>query len=182
MGHGEKITFGQEGDQSPDYKIPGDVVIVLQEKKHERFVRKKQDLLMEKTVTLREALCGASFPVTHLDGRVLMVKTSPGEVIKPNTIKCVQSEGMPNKTNRYSKGNLLIKFTVEMPAGLSDKDIAALAKVLPGPTANEPIPSDAEECYMRDFDQRAYSTERAHQDDSDDEGHGGGQSAQCVHQ
>ena len=36
MKHNDKITFNREGDQHPDIKIPGDVVIVLQEKKHDR--------------------------------------------------------------------------------------------------------------------------------------------------
>ena len=39
MGQGEKIRFAEEGDQAPDVK-PGDVYIVLQEQKHDRFVRK----------------------------------------------------------------------------------------------------------------------------------------------
>lgn len=40
MKNNDKITFSREGDQHPDIKIPGDVVIVLQEKKHERFERR----------------------------------------------------------------------------------------------------------------------------------------------
>jgi len=37
MKHGDKITFSREGDQHPDIKIPGDVVIILQEKKARCF-------------------------------------------------------------------------------------------------------------------------------------------------
>lgn len=40
MKNNDKITFSREGDQHPDIKIPGDVVIVLQEKKHDRFERR----------------------------------------------------------------------------------------------------------------------------------------------
>ena len=81
MKHNDKITFSREGDQHPDIKIPGDVVIVLQEKKHERFERKGQDLVMHKTISLAEALCGFSFPIKHLDGRTLLVKCVPAAIL-----------------------------------------------------------------------------------------------------
>jgi DnaJ family protein A protein 2 len=47
---------------------PGDVIIVLQEEKHDVFERQGQDLWVDKTISLVEALCGAQFPLTHLDG------------------------------------------------------------------------------------------------------------------
>eukprot|EP00998_Keelungia_sp_KM082_P005744 NODE_2043_length_1151_cov_163.349609_g2026_i0.p1 GENE.NODE_2043_length_1151_cov_163.349609_g2026_i0~~NODE_2043_length_1151_cov_163.349609_g2026_i0.p1 ORF type:complete len:337 (+),score=63.99 NODE_2043_length_1151_cov_163.349609_g2026_i0:22-1011(+) len=181
MEHGEKIVFSQEGDQSPEYKIPGDVVIVLQEKKHEKFTRQKQDLLISRTITLKEALCGLSFPLQHLDGRTLLVKLAEGDLVKPGSVKCVQNEGMPHKRNPFSKGNLLIKFEVEMPEGLSEKALDTLRKVLPGPKEEPADMDNAEECFMRDVNMGSYNTERAHQEDSDDED-GGGQRAQCVHQ
>merc|ERR1711920_674719 len=41
------------------------------------------DLYMEKKVSLVEALCGFSIDIEHLDGRKLLVKTAPGEIVKP---------------------------------------------------------------------------------------------------
>ena len=38
---------------------------------------------MERTISLTEALCGFAMDMTHLDGRKLIIKSSPGEVIKP---------------------------------------------------------------------------------------------------
>jgi hypothetical protein len=32
---------------------------------------------------LNEALCGFSTPITHLDGRTVLIKCSPGKVIEP---------------------------------------------------------------------------------------------------
>ncbi len=63
--------------------IPGDVIIVLQEQEHPRFKRNETDLLIEQEITLFEALCGFSFTLTHLDGRTLLVRSRPGEIIKP---------------------------------------------------------------------------------------------------
>ena len=61
----------------------GDVIVILQEVEHPLFKRVDIDLMMEKTVTLGEALCGCEFVVKHLDGQQLLVKTQPGEVIAP---------------------------------------------------------------------------------------------------
>jgi len=46
MKDGQKITFSGEGDQTPGV-IPGDVIIILEEKSHPIFKRKNQDLIME---------------------------------------------------------------------------------------------------------------------------------------
>merc|ERR1712228_702982 len=38
---------------------------------------------IERTISLVEALCGFELELTHLDGRRLLIKTSPGEIVKP---------------------------------------------------------------------------------------------------
>ena len=66
---------------------PGDVIIVLQQKEHDTFTRKGSDLFCTYNVGLTEALCGFSFTLKHLDGRDLLVKNPPGQVIAPGKIK-----------------------------------------------------------------------------------------------
>jgi len=63
--------------------LTGDIVFVLQLKEHPKFKRKFDDLYVEHTLSLTEALCGFQFALTHLDGRQLLIKSNPGEVIKP---------------------------------------------------------------------------------------------------
>lgn len=69
----------------------------------------------QKKISLADALCGATFRFKHLDGRVLTVSTPPGEVIKPDTFKRINDEGMPIHGRPFMKGNLYIHFTVEFP-------------------------------------------------------------------
>jgi hypothetical protein len=64
----------------------GDIVFVLQLRDHPKFKRKGDDLFVQHTLTLPEALCGFQFPLTHLDGRLLLIKSSPGEIIKPGVL------------------------------------------------------------------------------------------------
>ena len=40
--------------------------------------------MMEKEISLLEALTGVDFVVTHLDGRKIRIKNTPGEIIKPD--------------------------------------------------------------------------------------------------
>jgi hypothetical protein len=64
----------------------GDIVFVLQLKDHPKFKRKGDDLFVQHSLTLTEALCGFQFPLTHLDGRQLLIKCIPGEIIKPGLL------------------------------------------------------------------------------------------------
>lgn len=69
----------------------------------------------QKKISLADALCGATFRFKHLDGRILTVSTTPGEVIKPDTFKRINDEGMPIHGRPFMKGNLYVHFTVEFP-------------------------------------------------------------------
>ena len=69
--------------------VTGDIVFVLQQKEHPKFKRKGEDLFVEHTLSLTEALCGFQFALTHLDGRQLLIKTNPGEVVKPGKLESV---------------------------------------------------------------------------------------------
>ena len=80
MKGGQHITFSGESDQAPG-TIPGDVIIVVEEKPHERFKRQDNNLWTEVDVDLLTALAGGQFAIKHLDERALMVTILPGEVI-----------------------------------------------------------------------------------------------------
>jgi len=79
---GHKINFSEKADEIPDGEA-GDVVFVLQEQPHPEYKRKGDDLFIERTISLTEALCGFQMDLTALDGRKLLIKSGPGEVIKP---------------------------------------------------------------------------------------------------
>jgi DnaJ family protein A protein 2 len=144
MKAGQKIVFAGEGDQAPDI-VPGDIIVTLQQKEHVTFKRDGGDLLMEHSLSLVEALCGFSFYITHLDGRVLHVKNAPGEVIVPNDIKCIDGEGMPTYKRPFEKGRLIIKFNVNFPKQLTPDAIKLLEKALPRPAAPKPARNKDEE-------------------------------------
>merc|ERR1719412_2677287 len=77
-----KVQFREMADEHPDADA-GDVVFVLKQQEHAEFKRKGADLFIERKISLVEALCGFKMELTHLDGRKLLIKTSPGEIVKP---------------------------------------------------------------------------------------------------
>merc|ERR1712031_66944 len=79
---GQKIIFHEKADELPGADT-GDVVFVLKQQEHPEFKRKGADLYIERTISLVEALCGFELEVTHLDGRKLLIKSLPGDVVKP---------------------------------------------------------------------------------------------------
>ena len=155
MKNNQKITFQGEADQKPGI-LPGDVVFVIQQKEHKVFKRKNDDLLIQQKIPLVEALCGTSFVVNHLDGRKLVVKTKPGEVIRPGDVKTIEDEGMPMHRNPFVKGKLYVEFKVVFPnkGQIDQAGAELLVKALP---AGAPLPSlpDAEEVSMQDADLEA---------------------------
>jgi len=77
-----KVTFREMADEHPDADT-GDVHFVLKEQPHSEFRRRGADLFVERKISLVEALCGFETELTHLDGRKLLIKTAPGDIVKP---------------------------------------------------------------------------------------------------
>ncbi|XP_022918984.1 dnaJ homolog subfamily A member 2-like [Onthophagus taurus] len=187
MTENQKIFFRGEGDQQPDVE-PGDVVIILQQKSHEKFQRNGDDLYFNYTINLTEALCGFSFVVHHLDGRDLVVKHPPGQVIKPGDVKAVVGEGMPHYKNPFEKGNLYVTFDIKFPEKnfTSENKLKLLETLLPPrPDFKKPVGEHVEDVDLMDYDlnERATSSGRGEAYASDDEEHmHGGPGIQCAHQ
>ncbi|KAJ3218505.1 Type I HSP40 co-chaperone [Dinochytrium kinnereticum] len=183
MTNGQKITFAGEGDQSPGV-IPGDIIIVIEEKEHPKFNRKGDDLHMDVKIDLLTALAGGNFTITHLDDRVLLVTIIPGEVIRPGDVKCIVGEGMPAYKRPYDKGNLYIKFDVEFPPQnfASSEQLRLLESILP-PRLNNPQPTaDMEEVVLSSVDPMQQGRANYHQEADGDDEDGASSNVRCAQQ
>jgi len=187
MKQGDKITFAGEADQSPDGGEPGDVIFVVDEKPHPLYQRKGTDLIMKKTITLREALTGVNFVCTRLDGSKFRIKSPEGMVVKPNEAMGIDNEGMPIRgAGEYSRGNLFVQFEVAFPdpSEISAKKLRKLKSVLPA-KPDIVVSDEMEQCELgSDLDptvKTPWSAAVGEAYDSDEEG-GGGQRVQCASQ
>jgi len=112
--NGGKIVLYGEGHSLPEYQ-KGDVTFVVRLKKHKTYHRKGADLGCAQTLTLREALCGYEFRLKHVSGKVLIIKSQPGEVVQPGDLKVLKDFGLPQKGNHFVHGHLYIQFKVIFP-------------------------------------------------------------------
>ena len=103
--------------------MKGDVRIIINVLQHPVFKVENIDLTIEKTVTLKSALCGFDFEITHLNGRIFKLANKPGSIIKPGSIKTIPGLGLEKNGET---GVLKIKFNVEFPETLTMEQIAAL--------------------------------------------------------
>lgn len=192
MEDGHKITFANEGDMEPGLDLPSDIIVVLDEKPHERFKRyQRNDLLVNLELNLNEALCGFTRAIKTLDDRTLILKTIHGEVTKHGSIKSIPSEGMPIHKNPFEKGNLLVQISVQFPDEIDPANAAQLEKLLPRkPTIDFSLTGEnVEEVTMLDYDLTSQRGGRGGRGDrsevyEDDEegsynGMPGGQGVQC---
>ena len=196
MKHQQKIVFRGKADEKPNVE-PGNINFIVQEKEHAVFKRKGADLLVSKTLSLNEALCGFEWKIEHLDGRDLIVRSKPGEVIMAETkdrrpfVKIIANEGMPSHGNPFVKGNLYVLFQVEFPSDgdLDEKAVAVLKKLLPKPSKNTTadVDMDAETTEVvhldvadvKNFGKGGVSNHGSTYDSDDEEGGGGPQPVQC---
>lgn len=99
---------------------PGDVIFHIRISPHANLLRSSAspaDLSVTVTITLSEALLGFDrVLLVHLDGRGIRVVSARGErVITHGEEYRIPGEGMPVR-GRGSKGDLYVKFLVEMPS------------------------------------------------------------------
>ena len=113
---GTRITFPGEGDEGPN-NVAADVVFIVKEKPHERFLRAGNDLVHRVRLPLAKALVGTTVSVETLDGRRLNIPVS--EIVDSNSEKRIKGEGMPWSKDPSKKGDLVLRFQVDFPTSLS---------------------------------------------------------------
>lgn len=129
----------------------------------------------------------------HLDGRDVIIKTKPGQVIQSEAkdpdsgrsmpyMMMVPNEGMPSRGNPFVKGNLYVAFHIDFPSSLT-KDVAdKLRELLPDANMEEAYDeNEVEEHFLVEADLRHFGKGGAAvssaEYDSDDED--GQQGVQC---
>jgi len=92
------------------------------------------DLLIQKEMSLVDALCGFNFEIEHLDGRKLIIESKPGQVIEDESVMVLNGEGFPVKGDPGENGNLFLEFTIDFPSSnaLSSTQQRELYKVITG--------------------------------------------------
>ncbi|CAK9031661.1 unnamed protein product [Durusdinium trenchii] len=132
---GQVFHFPGAADEEPGHD-PGDLIIRIREKSHPLFQRVEDSLVMQRKVSLAEALCGFELSVKYLDGENLLIRSEPGKVMKPGDVLLVPSKGMPNKATK-KRGNLFVQIQVDFPKDIHEDSRSDLARLLGGKLPKE---------------------------------------------
>lgn len=156
---GHKIVFHGKSDEMPGHES-GDFVVIVRQQDHPDFMRKGADLYVERQISLADALTGFKIAIPHLDGRNLVVRSNPGEVLQPQQggtcLKAVKGEGMPIHQDPFNFGNLFLVLSIRFPLTVDPAAAESLRRLLGEPEEARSLAADTcddeEYAYVEDID------------------------------
>ena len=123
---GEIIITREKGNiLYPDSK--GDVKTFIKIDNDTAFKRHGLDLDYTQIITLKEALCGFSFDIEHINGVCYKINNTSGTIIHPSYKKTIPKKGMKRDG---MEGNLNIHFIIEFPKALSKEALDQISIIL----------------------------------------------------
>lgn len=105
----------------------GDVKIFIKINNTSDFKRNGLDLIIEKHITLKEALCGFTFDLKYINGKNYTINNVAGNIIKPDFNKMIPGMGLERDGHR---GGVVISFHVDFPDKLDEHVITKLRELL----------------------------------------------------
>jgi DnaJ-class molecular chaperone len=122
----EIIILRDKGNILND-SIKGDVKIFIKIVNNTSFKRQGLDLLLNKTISLKDALCGFNFELKHLSNKTYTLNCNSGTIVYPGYKKILPNMGL---TREGHTGNLIIEFHVEFPEKFTEEQIKKLKDVI----------------------------------------------------
>ena len=121
---GQKLKYAGLGEASQSGGPNGDLYIVIRIKPHDIFIRQGDNLYCEVPISYSTAVLGGEVEVPTLNGKKTVKVpegTESGKLLK------ISGEGIKSLRG-YGKGDIIIKFTIETPKKLTDKQKELLQK------------------------------------------------------
>jgi DnaJ-class molecular chaperone len=123
---GENIILHEKGNVLNSIKGP--VHIQIRVMNNDIFIRDGIDLIFKKTISLKDALCGFTVEINHINGNKFALNNSSNpSIIKPNFKKIIPGLGMKREN---TTGNLIVIFDIEFPEQLSKEQMDSLKIIL----------------------------------------------------
>ena len=123
---GEMIILRDKGNVINE-TAKGDIKIFVKIINETQFKRAGLDLIIEKNITLKEALCGFSFEIKYVNGKSYTLNNNKGNLIPPEYRKIYPNMGL--KRGEHN-GNMIIHFHIDFPEKLTDEQIVKLTEIL----------------------------------------------------
>jgi len=123
---GEIIVLREKGNII-NQSNRGDVKIFIKVEPSPIYQRRGLDLFMTQKISLKDALCGFTFELNHINGKVYTLNNNAGTIVQPEYKKIIPNMGV---TRDDHTGNLVLTFNVEFPATLTPEQINILKETL----------------------------------------------------
>jgi DnaJ-class molecular chaperone len=122
----EIILLKYKGNVLND-SMKGDIKIFVKISNDTEYKRSGLDLMYERTISLKEALCGFTLQFTFLNGKTYTLNNLSGNIITPEYKKLIPNMGFTRGTHQ---GNLILIFHVKFPDCLTEEQVSNLNNIL----------------------------------------------------
>ena len=122
VAEGMTLRMGGKGNEAPGGGIPGDLLVVIEEERHQQLMRDGNDLVYNLMLDFPTAVFGGKVEVPTVDGHArvtIPAGTQPGKVLR------LRGKGLPSPDS-YGTGDLLINVMVYVPEQLNSQEKAAI--------------------------------------------------------
>jgi len=123
---GELVIIRDKGNMINE-NVKGDIKIFVKIANETLFKRIGLDLILEKKITLKEALCGFSFEIKYINGKSYTLNNNKGNIIPPDYKKLYPNMGL---TRGEHKGKMIIHFQLDFPETLTEEQINKISEIL----------------------------------------------------
>ena len=105
----------------------GDIKIFIKIQNDTLFKRAGLDLILEKNISLKDALCGFSFEIKYINGKSYTLNNNSGNIIQQGYRKIIPKMGLSRDEHI---GNLNVIFHVDFPEKLTEEQMVKLRETL----------------------------------------------------
>jgi molecular chaperone DnaJ len=126
VAEGMQLSMSGNGNAAARSGVPGDLLIQIEEIRHEKFERDGNNLLYEHYITFSEAALGSSAEVPTIDGKV-KIKIDPGT--QSGKVLRLRGKGLSSINGYEGKGDLLISIVIWTPKTLTKEERIMLEKL-----------------------------------------------------
>ena len=146
---GMQLSVGGQGNAGARGGVPGDLIVLIEEKEHPDLTRDGNNLLYDLYINFADAALGSSNEIPTVDGKArikIAAGTQGGKVLR------LKGKGIPD-VNGYGKGDLLVNINIWTPRELSKEEKEIMEK-LQNSQNFKPNPTTKDKSYfdrMREF-------------------------------
>jgi DnaJ-class molecular chaperone len=115
---GTTLRLAGMGDDSIGNMPRGDIHLSVHVMPHHEYQRQGDDLVKSLKINCIDAMLGKTVQFTTIDNRTLEINIVPGT--QHGQTLAVQGYGMPNMSNSYMKGRLLLNINITIPTSISE--------------------------------------------------------------